>query len=401
MFRLLADQPGPEFTISAAASVLAVSPARVRTLAAELTRADLVAERSPGRYSYHDLLGAYAAELAVRVDSESERQAALHRLLDHYLHSAHAASVLLYANADPVTLPPLDTGVVVERFADTDTALRWLLTEHAALRAAIIRADGATLFDAHICALAQTLSEVLQRRGRWDDQITVQSTAVEAARRLGDSAALGRAHRSLGVTYSRTGQRDDAHRHFRLALDLFEELGDHAGQARVQRALAAYWGSQGRFDSALGCCRQAHDLYVTSGDVPGQASALNDIGWCQTQLGDHRGALDSCRHALELFGKLGNKDGAASTWDSLGYVHHQLGDPDEAARCFQHAIELFRGLGDLHSEATVLVHLGDARQAAGDVKAAWRSWHSAIGIYEHLDPAAATRLGRKLESRRV
>jgi hypothetical protein len=105
MFQLLADQPGPDFTVSAAASVLAVSPARVRVL---------VAERSPGRYSYHDLLGVYAAELAARVDRE-ERQAALHRLLDHYLHSAHAASAPLYPNADLLSLPPVAADVVVER----------------------------------------------------------------------------------------------------------------------------------------------------------------------------------------------------------------------------------------------------------------------------------------------
>jgi DNA-binding SARP family transcriptional activator/tetratricopeptide (TPR) repeat protein len=397
MFRLLAAQPGPDFTISAAASILALSPARVRTLAAELTQADMIAERSPGRYSYHDLLGAYAAELAGRIDTESERRAALHRLLDHYLHSAHAASTLLYANADPLSLPPAAAHVVVERFTDTAEALHWLTREHLALRAAMTRAGGSAQFDTHTCALAQTLSEFLQRQGRWDDQLTAQSLAVDAARRMGDAAALGRAHRSLAVTYSRTGRHDNAHHHFRLALDLFDRLGDHAGQARVHRAMAASWGSQGRYDLALRHSRQAHGLYLPSDDVPGQAAALNDIGWCQTQLGDHRGALDSCRHALDLFRELGNKDGEASAWDSLGYVHHQLEDLDQAAQCFQHAIDLFRGLGDLHSEATVLVHLGDTQQAAGNARAAWRSWHSAIGIYERLDPGAANRLSHKLE----
>lgn len=400
MFRLLAAQPGPDFTIAAAASVLAVPPARVRTLAADLTRADLIAERTPGRYSYHDLLGTYAAELATQVDPESERQAALRRLLDHYLHTAHAASALLYPNADPLSLPPIAEGVVVEQIPDTTTALRWLTTEHVALRTAIIRAGGSPQFDPHTCALAQTQSEFLQRQGRWDDQITVQSLAVNAAERLADAAALGRAHRSLAVTYSRTGHHEDAHRHFDLALDLFAQSGDQAGQARVNRALAASWGGQGRYDLALRHSQQAHALYVQSDDLPGQAAALNDIGWCQTQLDDNRGALDSCAQALALFQQLDNKDGEASAWDSLGYVHHQLGDLAQAAESFQQAIRLFRGLGDLHSEATVLTHLGDTQVAAGNTRAAWRSWHSAIGIYEQLDPAAANRLIHKLESTR-
>lgn len=393
MFRLLAAQPGPDFTIAAAASILAVSPARVRTLAAELTRADLITERAPGRYSYHDLLRAYAAELATQVDPESEREAALHRLLDHYLHSAHAASTLLYANADPVSLPPIAEDVVVEHIPDP---LRWLTTEHAALRAAIIRASAR--FDTHTCALAQTLSEFLQRQGRWNDQITIQSLAVNAAQRLGDAAAEGRAHRSLAVTYGRTGHHDEARQHFDLALNLLVQVKDQAGQARVHRAQAASWGSQGRYDLALQRSQQAHTLYVASNDVPGQAAALNDIGWCQTQLDNHRGALDSCTQALALFQQLDNKDGEASTWDSLGYIHHQLGDLDQAAQSFQQAVNLFRGLGDLHSEATVLTHLGDTQEKAGNPRAAWRSWHSAIGIYEHMDPAAANRLIHKLEN---
>jgi tetratricopeptide (TPR) repeat protein len=400
MFRLLAAQPGPDFAIPAAASILAVSPTRVRTLAAELTRADLVAERSPGRYAYHDLLGAYAAELSTRVDTETERRAALRRLLDHYLHTANAASALLYANADPLSLPAMSAGVVVEQFTNTDEALHWLTTEHVALRAAISRAGGSRLFDTHTYALAQALSEFLQRQGRWEDQLTAQSLAIEAAQRQGDAAAQGRAHRILAVTYSRTGNHDQARQHFSQALDLFIQLEDQAGQARVHRALAASWGSQGRYDLARQHSQQAHALYQPANDVPGQAAALNDIGWCQTQLGDHNGALESCQRALNLFQQLGNKDGQASTWDSLGYIHHQLGNLDQAAQCFQQAVQLFRTLGDLHSEATALSHLGDAQQAAGYTRMAWRSWHSAVTIYEHLDPSAADQLNHKLESAR-
>jgi hypothetical protein len=51
----------------------------------------LLAEHVPGRYALHDLLRAYACELACAQDSESDRQAAVRRVLDHYLHTAHSA----------------------------------------------------------------------------------------------------------------------------------------------------------------------------------------------------------------------------------------------------------------------------------------------------------------------
>jgi len=88
LFRLLSRQAGPEISLAAAAS-LAARPARpTRALLAELTRARLLTEYSPGRYSLHDLLRSYAAELCAETDPASHRDAATARLLGHYLHSA-------------------------------------------------------------------------------------------------------------------------------------------------------------------------------------------------------------------------------------------------------------------------------------------------------------------------
>jgi hypothetical protein len=44
----------------------------------------------------HDLLRAYACELAAAEDGEEERQATLTRLFDHYLHTAAAAMDTLF-----------------------------------------------------------------------------------------------------------------------------------------------------------------------------------------------------------------------------------------------------------------------------------------------------------------
>jgi hypothetical protein len=49
-------------------------------------------ERSPGRYTCHDLLRTYAADLSQEVDSDRERAAATHRILDHYLHTTYRAA---------------------------------------------------------------------------------------------------------------------------------------------------------------------------------------------------------------------------------------------------------------------------------------------------------------------
>ncbi|NUR59643.1 MAG: AfsR/SARP family transcriptional regulator [Catenulispora sp.] len=102
MFRLLGLVPGADLTAAAAASLAAVAPAEAARALRELTQANLLAERTPGRYAVQGLLHAYAFELAHRHD-EAESQTALHRLMDHYLHSSDSEAE---AEAEPSPLEP-------------------------------------------------------------------------------------------------------------------------------------------------------------------------------------------------------------------------------------------------------------------------------------------------------
>ena len=72
---------------AASASLLGAPPDEANRLMAELTNTSLLTEYRPGRYSFHDLIRAYAAELLESTDLEMDRRAALARLLDHYLQS--------------------------------------------------------------------------------------------------------------------------------------------------------------------------------------------------------------------------------------------------------------------------------------------------------------------------
>jgi DNA-binding SARP family transcriptional activator len=74
LFRVLGMHPGPDISISVAASLAALPPARVRPVLAELCRAHLLTANPDGRYTCHDLLRAYAAELAASQDSEADRR---------------------------------------------------------------------------------------------------------------------------------------------------------------------------------------------------------------------------------------------------------------------------------------------------------------------------------------
>ncbi|MCO5997880.1 AfsR/SARP family transcriptional regulator [Actinoallomurus rhizosphaericola] len=91
LFRLLSLHPGRDIAHPAAAALAGLPRDRARALLAELFRAHLITERAPGRFAMHDLLRLYAAEQARTCDTEAERSAACHRVLDHYLHTADTA----------------------------------------------------------------------------------------------------------------------------------------------------------------------------------------------------------------------------------------------------------------------------------------------------------------------
>jgi DNA-binding SARP family transcriptional activator len=396
LFRLLGLHPGPDVAAPAAASLAGVASREARALLAELARAHLVAEHAPGRFTFHDLLRAYAAELACTHDSDGDRTAAAHRLFDHYLHTAHTAALVLDPYRDEVALAPAQAGVVPERIADLAQAMAWFAAEHPVLLAAIERATQG--FDTHTWQLAWTLMDFLDRRGHWRDWVATHDTALAAARRLADRRAQTYLHRGIANAYRRLGRDDDARAHLGRALDLFRELGDHAGQAHTHLGLSIMDERAGSYPDALDHAQRSLALYRTAGDRTGQARALNAVGWYHTLLGDHQQALSCCQQALTMNQELGDRLGQAGTWDSIGYAHHLLGDHQRAITCYRHALRLFESLGDLHYEAVTLDRLGDAYLAASDLDAARRVWEQALDLLAALGDPEAGQVRAKLQA---
>ncbi|MFD6067035.1 AfsR/SARP family transcriptional regulator [Amycolatopsis lurida] len=398
MFRLLSRHPGSDIGTAAAAS-LAGSPLRqALEQLAELTGANLLTEHAPGRYSFHDLLRTYAGERADDSAAEDPPHRVLHRLLDHYVHTAHAASLRLHPHrARPFTLTTPESGTTVEQPADLEQALAWFTVEHPALLAAIDLAVGIGA-DASGSRLAWSLSTFLERQGHWHELAAIQRTAIAAAGRLGDRRAQAHAHNDLAGAEIRLGLYDDAHSTLRYALALFDQLGDQVGRAHTHLDLAWMFERQSRHTDALGHATRALDLFTTAGHHDGRARALNQVGWCHSQLDNHRQALSHCRQALALHRKLGDQAGEAHTWDSLGHAHLHLGATRQATTCYQHALRLFRQLGDLYNQAGTLTHLGDTHHAADDTDAARTTWNHAITILGDLDHPDADRVPRSSRS---
>jgi DNA-binding SARP family transcriptional activator/tetratricopeptide (TPR) repeat protein len=395
MFRLLGVHPGPDISLSAAASLAGMPRADAGAALRELTRTHMVAEYLPARFTFHDLLRAYAADQAERHDPEAERRAAVHRVLDHYLHTAMAASSRFSPFRSPLQLAGPQPGVLPADVTDKDQAMAWFDAEAPVLLALIAYADG-NEFDSHAWQIPWTLGPFLNRRGRWQDYTATQRTALAAASRLGDTLALAQAHHLLGHVQAQTGAYADADPNFRRALDLFRELGDRPNEAVVLNGLAGMLEKQERYPEALAVALDALRMLKAVGHWWTQATLENGVGWLYAHLGQYDRALTHCQRALSLHRDSGHRGGTADTLDSIGYVYLHLGDIAQAKAHYTKAIEAYREIGAPFGEGNSLSGLGDALLAEGDREAARTAWHDAIVILDRLPHPLADEVRAKL-----
>src|SRR6266851_2130136 len=284
MFRLLGLHPGPDISVPAAASLAALDRDQARRALDELTAAHLLTEHTRGRYTFHDLLRAFAAEQAHIHDTKAERCDARHRALDHYLCTGHAAFTVLYPGWIPLDLPRPVPGVAPEDLADQEQALTWSEAEHAVLVAATFwAAEGG--FDSHAWQIPCGLGTIMERRAYCREWAIVSEVALGAAQRSGDLTGQAHSHHRLGQALLARGSYPEARIHLRQALALFDRLGDPARQGDIYVALSTMLSEERLFADAVTCAQRALDLYRATSHVAGQSIALNNIGWFEAQLG--------------------------------------------------------------------------------------------------------------------
>ena len=395
MFRLLGLHPGADVGADAAASLAGIPASRARLLLSALVRAHLIGESGPGRYALHDLLRAYAAELAEEVDGEADRTQAVRRTLDHYVHIGYTAARLLSPHQDAPPLREPAAGTQLYSIGDRAAAMEWFHAERAAIVAAAGYAGHvAGVFDEHCWLLAWVLETYEDYQGQWAEQHELWQAALAAAIRLGDPRWQARAHRGLGLVLTRMRRYTEAHEELRAALDGYGD--DAAGQAHTLRALNWVYEREDRLREALDCVVRACDLFQRAGDKYGLARALNSAGWNYTRLGDYAQALDSCQRALTLHQEIGDEYGEAAAWDSLGEAHHNTHSYDEAVECYERALALARKLGSRYNEAQVLCHLAETRRVGGDLAAAHDGWRTALRILDDLGHPDADQVRKQL-----
>jgi DNA-binding SARP family transcriptional activator len=358
MFRFLGLYPATSISTTVAASLAGQPLDTAQAALRELASAHLLAEQGRDRFTCHDLMRSYAGEQAAQ-ESPEATEAALRRLLDHYLYTAHRAAELLEPIRQPLSLGPPEPGTHLTPLADHRQARAWFRAEISLLLTLVRMADKKR-YDRHCWRLAWTLVDYLHSEGRHEDLLETQRIALAAARRSDDLDGEARVHREVSRANQLFERLEGDCPHLIRALHLYQQINDTQGQGRTYLSLAYLCARQGRYPDARDYSRRALEFAKQSGDQGGYAAALNSLGWCQAELGNLDEALRHCQESLDLHRRLGMRAGEAYSYDSLGYIHSALGDLDSAVVCYRLSVELWRALGNRLEEAMGLRRLAEA-----------------------------------------
>ena len=401
LMRLLALHPGQDFDAYAAAALADTDLHTAQTCLDHLCGDHLLQRGMPGRYTFHDLIRAYATTHAHDEDPPRTRRAALTRLFDHYLAGAAAAMNTLHP-AEAHNRPPIGpAGTPTPDLTDPDAARGWLDTERPTL-VTVAAHTAIHGWPAHTTRLSRILARYLAG-GHHTDALTVHDHARLAAHHSGDPTGQAHALTNLGVAHYRLGRYGPAGDHLQQALTLFRQADDPAGQARTVNSLAALDYMSGRYRTATEKFAQALSLFRRAGDRAGEAHAVNNLGMVEVRLGRHRPAVDSFVQALTLFRQTGNRDGEAFALNNLGEVEVLLGRYGPAADHLGHGLTLYRQVGSRTGEAQTLEVLGTLFTHLGRPTQATEHYQHALTIFRetgdrHGEACALNGLGEAARS---
>lgn len=400
LFRYLALIPGPDFDAHAAANLTDTELDAAGRLLESLLDHNLLMQRTPGRYRFHDLVRVYARTLisppvttsrtsipgggATAPGAPDTSAGALDRVLDYYLYTAQAADrhferrIPLAGEpgivARPRTGPPLDT---------PEQAQAWLAAELANLDAATYYAAGHHR-RAYAIALPAALAEYLRAHGPWTQALALHQCALDSARVISNSRGQADALAHLGVMQRQSGALARAADSLTQALDLYREPGDRHGQAGVLVELAVVQRLTAQYPQAKTSLTQALGLYSELSDRHGQAGALAELGVVQRQTGAFAQAEDTLIGALNLYRELSNRYGEAAVLSYLGSVQWSTGASARAEHSLTAALCLYRELGDRMGQANNLLYLGSVQREAGAYAQARVTLTETLDLYNEL-----------------
>ena len=382
LLRLSSLHPGAEVGREVMASLAGVGVREAVAGLDELERVHLMTRPEPSYYVSHELVRAYAAELA-ESDQAAELDSARERMFDHYRQSAYKAMLVLRPTRSPIAIEAPLPGVTITEFAGAEDSSAWFGRTYPVLRALLEQTAELGLSE-HTWQLAWALDPFHNSQARWQDKIAVHRLALAAAEKLADPALQAHSHRSLGQAFRMLGDKQQAMEQLELAQRLYDELRDRADQARNLSYIVALILDGDSPGQAKEPATRAVELSLEVGDRKLEAASLNNLACSLSAVGDQAAAIQCAQRALAMMDETDETGFRAYALSTLGQAEYRAGDYERGITHLLESLCIFRAQRDRFEEANTLRLIAMTHREAGNLPSARHAWQTALPILSDL-----------------
>jgi tetratricopeptide (TPR) repeat protein len=297
-----------------------------------------------GRYTLHDLMRDYAAQLAHTIDGPEACDGAADRLLDWYISVTGHAAALLY----PWTLRLAPSSAAADEavpFDDEAAAAAWIEAEHANLQGAVRHALAGDP-PRRAWVLSDALRGYIWQFHAAASWRVIVDEVLDATLRCGDLQAQVAMHLLRATVHGQLRNPKEARQSLTTARRLAERSGWTDGQATVLNGEGLVLLVSGQTGPAERCFTSALRLYEKSGWQPGRRTQLISL----TELYLAAGRLSLAEECIER---------ALITLQPPAAPSSEMN-----SRAFLGRVQLARG--NLHSAEDTLSRCLDFGREAGD-----------------------------------
>ncbi|MFI6769666.1 ATP-binding protein [Streptomyces sp. NPDC050355] len=383
LFRLLGLHPGPEFGLHAAAALAGLTLSRARQLLDDLVGAHLLEQSGPDRFQFHDLLRAYASDQAHDEEPSAEREAALRRALDWYLHTADAAQTWLQPGEDHLPLPETTAPLPPLAFADYDAAADWAERERATFPH-LVRAAAAAGLHQHAWQLTATLWSALSASAAFADWLDFAPAGLASAEHMNDTNGQLLLLNQLGMSHRSVDQLDQAADYLGRALTLARTAGNRTEEAHALNLLGLIHLRTRRLEAAAAHFAQSIGIFREVSGDRWAASALSNLAGAHLEAGCLREAEAAIQAALAAHRALDSRQSVGNALWLTAELHRERGEIEAAREAIDEALKIALSLRNRGLEGFWLLSLGDIQRAGGQHGDALASYRRSAMLHRRL-----------------
>ncbi len=409
-YRLLGLHPTSSLDLGAFEALTQTSGESAAQLLGGLRNANLLDRDVDGGLYLNDLIHEHAWQKAQQDESETDRAAALDRIIGYYMDCAEAAEAALSSRwrHDPAGSYQR---IAQARGADpqsTDAAVARLALLGSNVLAAGETARRTGRYD-QAWRIGQALWTYCLRGGLHSDWITALDTAVAAALESHDHLALARMHYERGFAHQERFSLDrndaelartDLEEALRLAREPAEPRpeGYLRTESSALEALALLELRLGHPDRARGLVHQATTALDGVEHPRGRALLQYHGARILTALADYPTAESELHAAWQQFGTLANPDhyNQARTLLRLAENRRAAGDTTGAVTALDEAEPLMQRHGTPYQLAELLLLRGDIQRQRDDLGRAANDWTRAREAFSTASSTRAVEVEQRL-----